>query len=176
MDTLGKPRGLIRYSSQAVIERGEKLRLLRPRVVLYPLFLCVIATLLIVTFAGKGNADVLITRMAGNPFVRVSGGDIANSLRLKVTNRTAAPAAYEISVEGTDKARVIAPENPLKVAAGESRTEPFTVVADPTLFKGGSVIVTLRIATIGEKKEIIRDVPMKLLGPGGGIAGVKNDW
>jgi cytochrome c oxidase accessory protein FixG len=172
MDAIGKPRGLIRYSSQAVIDRGEKHKWLRPRVVLYPLLLLLVATLLVVTFAGKGDADVLFTRTTGNPYMRLEGGRIANSLRVKITNRTDKPATYELSVVGTDDAQAILPEKSLTLAGGQSLQEPFIVAFKPRLLKDGSTFVTLRVSSGGR---VLRDVPVKLLGPGGGFTGEKHE-
>lgn len=119
MTKIGRPIGLIRYGSQAAIESGEKSKWLRPRLIFYPLILLALSLLLVTAFHGKGTADVTLLRNFGNPYSRLADGRIANSLRLKVTNRTARPQAYQFAVLG-DAVTLLADENPLQITAGQS--------------------------------------------------------
>ena len=64
MDRIGKPRGLIRFSSQARME-GEPGRLVRPRVILYPLVLLALMSVFGVVLASKQPADVTLLRGMG---------------------------------------------------------------------------------------------------------------
>ena len=52
MDKIDRPRGLIRYSSQSAMA-GERKRLLRPRIVVYPLVLVIIASLFGMALAAR---------------------------------------------------------------------------------------------------------------------------
>jgi len=163
MDKVGRPRGLIRYSSQAAIA-GQAKRWFRPRLVFYPLILAVIGTVLVLTFHGKGPVDVLVLRGVGMPFMRLSATEISNPIRLKLTNRTDHEVAYEFGVTGAEPVKVWAAENPLKVGAGASRSEDFVVILPPGAFHGGICEVTVRVS---DGAGYTRDVHYKLVGPMG---------
>lgn len=161
MKKIGKATGLIRYSSQAAID-GAKPRLLRPRIIFYPLILVIIATLWLTLFAGKGTADVIAMRGTGKPFVVTPGGEVANTLQVKVTNRGEAAADYAVEIIDHPGIRLLSSSNPMHVAAGASRTEPFTVMIPAGSFTHGNCDVTLRIS---DGKGFTRDIRYRLLGP-----------
>ncbi|RME73344.1 MAG: cytochrome c oxidase accessory protein CcoG, partial [Planctomycetota bacterium] len=92
MDKIGKPRGLVRYDFQARFE-GEPVRLLRPRVVIYPILIAIIAALFFSTLRSKEYADIFVQRNLGTPFAVLPDGEVANSVQIKITNRTDAPVS-----------------------------------------------------------------------------------
>lgn len=162
MDKIGKPRGLIRYGSQAAMERGEK-KLLRPRVIFYPVILLILITALTLVMINKGSADVTFTRTPGNPYSHLQSGEISNSLRIKMTNRTDEEQKYTFAIVGTDKARLLIDENPMAVAPGAARQEPVAVATDPELFnERGIYDMTIHIS---DGKTFSRDTKVRLLGP-----------
>jgi cytochrome c oxidase accessory protein FixG len=128
MERIGRPRGLIRYSSRAALE-GRPTRLLRPRVVLYPAALAVVLGLFVWMLGTKADTDVTLLRGAGAPYSVEADGDVVNQVRLKVTNRGADERRYAITLEGADGGRLIAPMNPLAVAPGAvAQTSVFVVL------------------------------------------------
>ena len=105
MDKVGKPRGLIRYTSRDALE-GKPTRLLRPRVVLYPVALAVAVGLLAFNLGTKADADVTLLRGAGAPFTRQPNGSVVNQVRVKIANRgRGARASYTLEVAGVPGAR-----------------------------------------------------------------------
>ena len=64
MDKVGRPRGLIRYSSQAAVEDG-KWSLWRPRLFFYPALLVLFVSLFVYTLSTKAEADVTLMRAPG---------------------------------------------------------------------------------------------------------------
>ncbi len=101
MEKIGKPRGLIRYSSQAAMEHGKR-TLLRPRVIIYPLILSVLLAALVVVFATKDPAEVTILRARGTlPYFRVTENEIdriGTRVKVRVRNRTDKPVAYTFTL------------------------------------------------------------------------------
>jgi len=120
MDKIDRARGLIRYTSQWAMETGKR-KLFRPRVVLYPLLLTTLFGIFLAVLINKSPVDVFLAHSAGNPYMTMPSGEIANSVRLKIVNRTEEAESYTLSIAGTGKARIIIAENPLVVAAGETR-------------------------------------------------------
>jgi len=166
MDKVGTPRGLIRYCSQHVMEGGAR-KIFRPRVILYPSVLTILATLLIVAFHAKGTADVTLLRNFGNPFTVLPDGTISNSFRIKLTNRMDHPADYQISVLDNRAARLTVEENPVHVTPTEPRTQGLIIVLPRAAFTLGFCDLTLRVTDV---QGFSRDLPCRLVGPLGQVA------
>jgi cytochrome c oxidase accessory protein FixG len=165
MDKLGRRRGLIRYTSPSALEtRRFSLRsLIRPRVVIYPITISVLVVALFVAASNRTVADVTVLRGIGAPFVE-QGPEVRNILRLKIRNRTNEPQAYTLSLVDAPDARIVAPENPLHVGAGEQTTESLFVLVPRGSFVNGARGVRLRVF-LGESFD--RTFPYQLLGPEG---------
>ncbi len=161
MTKLNRPTGLIRYSSQATME-GAPRRLLRPRAIIYPALLLVIATALLFLLASKQTADVVLLRNFGLPFTQLQTGEISNAMRLKITARSREAAQFSIEIVGEPSARVVCDANPMILAPGESRTEGLMVIAPRKLFVAGAANITLRVT---DGRSFTQDIPCRLLGP-----------
>ncbi len=135
MDRLGRPRGLIRYSTTHAME-GRPTRLLRPRVLVY-------SAILLAIIAGAAaslylrvplKVDVIRDRAA---IAREIGDDIENVYRLQIMNTTERQRTYEIGVRGLkdikiegDKRATVAPASslmvPVKVRVERDEVPPGT--------------------------------------------------
>ena len=166
MERIGKPKGLIRYASIDEVN-GKPRHLLRVRTIFYPAVLVVLATGLIVTLALKAPADVTVLRGLTGPFLEQPDGRISNQIRVKVSNRTAVEQSYRIAITGLpeDGSTIIAPENPLIVGAGETRTTSVFVVLPRTAFANGERLARLSVT---DKDGYTDEEPYRLLGPVGG--------
>lgn len=162
MTRLGRPRGLIRYSSQAELA-GEPRHRIRPRVVIYPAILLVLGVAFITLLAGRGAADITILRGLGRPFTEMQDGQIGNQVRIKIVNRTDKTASYTIAVSGASGAKVLPEEDPIVVLPGEAKTVPALVTVPETLFERGACMVEL---TIGDGAAFSESVDYRLMGPG----------
>ena len=164
MERLGKPKGLIRYSSRDALESGDR-RILRPRVIIYPLLLVLVFGLLGITLARKQSADVTMMRGLGAPYTQLSSGLISNQVRIKIVNRSGKDQTYQIGLVDAPEAEMVAPENPLHIAKGKTATTAIFVNLPPSAFVEGEKRVKIRISD-GEQFEKI--VEYRLLGPEGG--------
>jgi cytochrome c oxidase accessory protein FixG len=161
MDKIKKPRGLIRYGSQAALETREKTRVLRPRVIIYPVLLGALLTALIAFGSVRAPAEVTVLRGIAAPFT-LQGDDVTSELRVKVQNRTNQAARYHLQIIASPPIRLIAPENPLDVAASGQRTTAVFTVSPRASFPSGQRKITVRIAS---EDGFSVDVPYRLLGP-----------
>jgi cytochrome c oxidase accessory protein FixG len=169
MDKVGKPRGLIRYSSQEALA-GKPRKLLRVRTVLYPLaFTLALSTMLVLLF-NKETADVTVLRGLGAPFTEEADGTIANQVRIKIANRGDADARYTITLDGANGGRVISPENPLVVAEGATRETSIFVLLPRDGFANGERAVTI---TVSDGARFTTTVPWRLQGPSDGNGGTR---
>jgi len=144
MDRVKRPRGLIRYGSAAGFEK-KPTRVLRPRVIIYPLLLVAVFGALGVSLARRGAADVTVLRGIGAPFIETSAGEIANQIRIKIVNRSGADRSYALSVAEPAGLTIIAPQNPLAVADGKTETTTIFVNAPRGAFTNGQLPVVFRV-------------------------------
>ncbi len=161
MDRIGKPRGLIRYSSQETLETGKKSSIARPRVLLYPAAIAVAVGALLFFGSRQGSADVTVLRGIGAPYV-VQAEGVQNQIRIKIENRGEADRSYRIKLEDAPGAKLIAPENPLRVAKGTHETTTVFVIAPQASFHEGKRRVKFEIA---DEAGFETEVGYKLLGP-----------
>ncbi|MBL4592017.1 MAG: cytochrome c oxidase accessory protein CcoG [Phycisphaerales bacterium] len=163
MDKIDRPRGLIRYSSQRTIEDGKH-QFWRPRVVIYPLILLVVIAGFVTVLVNKESTDVLLMRDKGLPFNTLSSGEIANQLRLRVTNRTDHDDVYTLSIVGPDGVRIEERYSTLEVKAGKEESIKFPIFALPRLFPDASVMIFVRVTN--SDGSYTKDLkPFKMHGP-----------
>lgn len=140
-----RPTGLIRYSSLAAMS-GERFRMLRPRVVLYPALILFLAVLFVFTLASTGVADVTVLRGPGQPFTVMPGGEVENNLRLKLVNRTAKPADFRVDVEGVHGSRVgvrVGVQGIIRLEAGQTETSGLGIALPRSAFEHGRRQITI---------------------------------
>jgi cytochrome c oxidase accessory protein FixG len=161
MTRVGKPKGLIRYSSRELLE-GHKRHLIRPRTVLYPLALALFLGAFTYALATRDAADVTVLGGQGEPFTRQADGQIANQLRVKIANRTHEDHDYRIEVAGATDGSVVVPQNPLRVASGQSAETPLFVLLPRSVFHDGEHRVTVRVS---DGAGFSTSVAYRLVGP-----------
>ena len=157
----GLGRGLIQYGTQDELA-GRPRRLLRPRVVVYPVILLAVWGALGVALARRSPADVTVLRAVGSPYVELPGGEVSNQVRVKIVNRERRDHVYRVAVAGATGVQLVAPENPVRVGAGGSLTSSMFLVAPGAAFESGRLEVVLRV---DDGAGFRRDVPCRLLGP-----------
>ncbi|MFZ5610545.1 MAG: cytochrome c oxidase accessory protein CcoG [Pseudomonadota bacterium] len=112
MDRVGRPRGLIAYESFNNFERrgrglAPRLRLLRPRTLLYAALILVIGTATLFAFAGRADLDLSVQKDRNPLFVTLSDGSVRNGYTLKILNKAHQARRFTVAVEGLDGARLI---------------------------------------------------------------------
>lgn len=161
MRKVHKPEGLIRYSSQAALA-GKPPRILRVRTVLYPLAFTLAFGAFVLSLALRAGADVTVLGGLGAPFTRDATGQVVNQVRFKVANRTGVEQSYTIALLDEPGAQLIAPENPVRVAAGKTVTTTMFVVEPEDRFVAGEHRVRFRLS---DGAAFTREYVWRLLGP-----------
>ncbi len=105
MDRIGKPRGLIRYTSENDLE-GKPAKLIRPRTVLYAGLFLLVSSLFTIALVNRGTYDVNVGRVVGAPFTELPDGNVANRLRFRVRNQTAAPVTFTVEAVSPPEAKL----------------------------------------------------------------------
>lgn len=163
MEKVGSPKGLIRYSSQAALEKQPK-RMLRARTIIYPLLLTVLMSGLLYAISTKSGFDARIIRGKGAPFTSVDRGIISNTFELRLVNRTDEVQQYTIEAVTPKSARInIMDDSKTVLQPGESVKVPMTIEFSAGLtFGDGNAPIVLRVS---DKGSSTRDVSFELLGP-----------
>ena len=166
MDSVGRPRGLIRYTSREALG-GATRHVLRPRTVLYPLALAAVLGAFVFQLSHRDAADVTLLRATDAPFRVGADGRVTNQVRIRIANRTHDERAYTLTLTGAESGQVIIPVNPLTVQAGRTETTSLFVMLPASAFVQERR--TIRIS-IGDGKGYSRAFPYDLLGPAGHTA------
>jgi polyferredoxin len=164
MDKIGKPRGLVRYSSQAALA-GEKKSGFRPRLLLYPALLTIVLSGLIYLLTHQSPLNVTILRTRGGLFSMNEAGDmVGNQVKVKVVNRTEAAAPITITTAGVAGARVKLDEGTdVVLQPGEMRTVPVLIEAPIDAFNQGKCDISI---VVSGAKDFSKATPYRLVGPG----------
>ena len=163
MDKLKRPRGLIRYSSQAALETGHQ-RLMRARVVLYPVVFVVLTTLFVVQLMNRPSAEVTLLRGSGRPYTTMPDGRIRNDAQVRVVNRSKAVRTYVVELGADAEGTLVSQDLPLVLQPGESRVAAVSVFSSPDGFALGRGETQLVVRDDDEFERLLR---YRLQGPFG---------
>lgn len=87
MESVNRPKGLIRYASENMIAKGEKLRL-SLRIVGYSAILLALLFGLGIALATRSNVDVTVLRAAGTLYQEVAPDSLSNLYSYTLSNKT----------------------------------------------------------------------------------------
>ena len=168
MEKVNKPKGLIRYDS-VVGMQGKKKSIFSLRLYVYITFLAVSIFGLIYAVASKNSIDITILRGNDKPFEKLANTDFyTNHYKLVVKNRTFSEQEVSYQLDVAEKeAKLIAPMNPLNLAAGEQKRVSFFIQFKKGLTQGkGSVLLPMIMIFTGSsdvEKSIFKEV--SVVGP-----------
>ncbi|MCC6157516.1 MAG: cytochrome c oxidase accessory protein CcoG [Deltaproteobacteria bacterium] len=163
MTRLGKPVGLIRYTTKSELA-GEPKKILRPRTIAYPLVMVAALSTFTYALASKSDTDLTMLRGLGAPYVELTPERISNQIRIKIVNRASIDREYRIELADLPEATMIAPQNPLPVPAGKTVETSVFVTAPRSAFTSGERAVKFRI---GDGDRYSQESEYRLLGPQG---------
>ena len=108
MDKLGRPRGLIRYSTTHAMQ-GVRTRVLRPRVAVYGAILLAILAAAAFSLYVRVPLRVDVIRDRAAIAREVGDEEIENVYRLQIMNTTEEPRVYRVRVEGLEEIHLDGP-------------------------------------------------------------------
>ncbi|MBL9148453.1 MAG: cytochrome c oxidase accessory protein CcoG [Phycisphaerae bacterium] len=142
MTKLGRPTGLIRYSSQNRLERTPRKRF-RLRVIVYPTILALAISAFLAILLTRKDAMVVQLRAEGTPYTVAADGGVTNLLRVRVDNRTSDVRTY--SIVGVDGTQLREPVT-LDVQPHSNAVATLHILSQPSDFSNGRRSVALRVA------------------------------
>jgi polyferredoxin len=145
MAKIGKPKGLVRYSSRAIVE-GQTERIIRPRVLVYAGLLMVVASAFVTVLLTRATADVGLLRHRGMPFNLQGEGLVINQLKINVVNRSAVAQGYTFDVVWPERGvRLTGIEQPMRVMPGGSGHALGLMELDRSVFDAASQMGSLDV-------------------------------
>lgn len=145
MQRVGRPRGLIRYTSENALQ-GKGKSLLRPRVVIYPLLVTIVLGLFLLALINRSLADVTPMRGLGRTFIVVDSGDIQNLIRVKIVNRDRVAHAYTVEAVEPGGVTTVMQGGPVQLGPGDSEIVTVELTAPFDLFERGRLDIELEVS------------------------------
>ena len=136
MGKLDRPPGLIRYTSKAQLA-GEPRRILRPRMMIYPVLLAVAVILFTVQVGHRTEADVWVLRQEGAPFTVQADGTVSTPVRIKIENRSSAPRTYTLAVRDVPEAKIVMPRASYELQPNKPTVLPIFIESPADSFVHG---------------------------------------
>lgn len=133
MDSIGKPRGLVRYTTENSLE-GQVTKIIRPRLLGYGAVLAILATFLFAGVLMRQPVDLDVVRDRNALFQETSEGLLENVYTLKVANMGQNPRTFLISLEAPEGISYRGPQAIL-LGGGAMESLPVSLVLDPNLTK-----------------------------------------
>lgn len=132
MDKLGRERGLVRYDSLRGL-RGEKRKLLRPR--LYGYTAALIIGIVVATFAFRSREpfEANVVRLPGTPYTR-DGATIRNAFELHLVNKAGQSMSFEIEAAASPGLSFVVAMKNVDVEALGSQRIPVFVTMEQSAF------------------------------------------
>ncbi len=162
MDNIGKPRGLIRYTSEYELA-GKPTHTVRPRTIIYTTLIVGIVIALTTLIATRNSFDINVGRSAGEPFTVLPDGRINNRLRFRVRNQLNDPTSFNIEVIQPQGAQLqIIGASPVTLEPGEMKRIETFVMVPPEAFTDDRLEAEFELVFEDGKREKATFV---LLGP-----------
>ena len=161
MARVSKPAGLIRYTSQREMATGES-RFLRPRVALYGVVFSLALGALLTLTVGRDAAAAEILRNGREPYRLVGTGQVANMLRLRLTNRLNKDQTFTVKLAQPAGAKLVVSQSPFQVRADKVGTVNIVAVLPQEVFNKGQAQGLFVIESDGG---LVMEQRFMLLGP-----------
>ncbi|XZE21955.1 cytochrome c oxidase accessory protein CcoG [Pirellulaceae bacterium SH449] len=162
MTKVGLPIGLIRYTSQDVLE-GKPQKWIRARTAIYSVLITVLAGLFVYVLSTKFAFDARVFRGGGSPFSILENKQVQNNFKVRLVNRSQTAQEYVLVPSDAKIAAQWSAGEKLKLEPGETILALVDVKFPISMTTGrGFANATL---TVQDDNQATRDLSVKLLGP-----------
>jgi len=162
MTTIGKPNGLIRYSTQDLLD-GKSSRFIRPRTIVYPIIILIAGGLFLAILSTKFSFDSRIMGAPGAPFTLTGDRQVQNNFQVRLVNRSQIEQEYTVTFADTEFLANWSSGDSIRLTPGKSVMVPLDVhfPIQKSLGKG-SINTKL---TICDSSGSAREIQLRLSGP-----------
>lgn len=135
MEKLDRPKGLVRYASEAELE-GEKTHWLRARPILYVTAILAVFAVFVSLLSTRIPLEMDAVRDAKDGvFTQTADHRVSNRYDVRLINKEAPKMQVVLSLEGLEGAELVAPVNPVTIDAETSKTMQVFVLINPEKVK-----------------------------------------
>jgi polyferredoxin len=106
MVKIGKPKGLIRYSSYTAIKDGV-LNVFTPRIAGYSVVLTALVSLLLYFIITRADIDTTVLKAPGTLYSKTEDGQITNVYNIEFVNKTFDDVSLDVRVESPEAASLL---------------------------------------------------------------------
>jgi polyferredoxin len=161
MRGLGKPIGLIKYTSERE-QKGGVRRVWRPRTIAYLALMSVAwATFAVLVFT-RGDALVVFVRGGREPYRLLPTGEVANQQRIRITNQLDQTQRFTVEVVSPQDASLVVSDSPIVVEPSKVVTVNAVTTVPQSVFADGQAPVRYRVRS---DQGFDKEVEFLLLGP-----------
>lgn len=161
MESIDKPKGLVRYASENSINNSVRLKL-NARIKSYIAVLALLISLLVFLLVSRTDLDVRLMRTAGMTYNKLPDGRISNLYTLKVINKTHRDIPYSIKLENIPGNIVPVGSNSMLVKKEDYSNLQFFIQLDKKELKGWKTIIRIGLY---ENNEKLKTITAKFIGP-----------
>ena len=161
MQRVGRPKGLIRYTSQQALD-GKGGRILRPRVFVYAALLTLVFGAFLFALTNRSMADVTPIREKGRPFVVLESGEILNQMRLKIVNRDRVAHSYTVEVSEPAGITLTMQGGSPTLEPGQTESVSVDLTAPFEMFTTGRLDVRL---VVSDGEQVVAEETFQMKGP-----------
>lgn len=150
MDSIGKPRGLIRYASENSIANGEPLRY-TVRMKLYTGLCFLLLTVLSVILVTRKDIDVTVIRTAGMLYQERGTDSLSNLYNIKLINKTTKDLSVKLVLQDVQGNIQMAGKSLIDIRKEGQAAGTFFIVLPKSAIKERKTRLTLALYSNGEK-------------------------
>lgn len=139
MDKLKRPRGLIRYDSLRGL-RGEKRRIIRPRVLIYTALLLIGIVVATLGLRHRESYEANLLRLPGTPYA-YDRGSIRNAYEIHLVNKQSSSAHFTLTAKKDGNLEVIVPMTEVDLEPLAILRIPIFATAREAEFENGHFVI-----------------------------------
>lgn len=162
MESVNKPKGLIRYASENTIAKGQKLKF-TTRIKAYTAVLALLVSLLAFLLTSRTDLDARLMRTAGMTYTSLPDGRISNLYNLKLVNKTHKDIPFILHLENIKgEIEYVGSNNALLIKKENYSNLQFFVKLNRSDVKGWKTELSIGLYENGKK---IKSITAKFIGP-----------
>jgi len=148
------PDGLIRYTSQDIIEHGKKFRV-TGRILGYTIAFVILSSILTFLSVGRSSVETTILRTTGSLYQQLEDGTVRNLYTVKILNKTDDSLGFDLRLQrDIGSLAVVGP--PLAAPSGDNAESVLTVEIPADQLFSESTIIVIEVLSDGEVLEEVR--------------------
>lgn len=156
MDKIGKPRGLIRYSSLDALEGKPHIPLFkRPRILIYLAIITLAVSGILYGLTHLGSLELKVIHSRSPLFVMMSDGSIQNKYDVKILNKLDIDVEVMVSATGPDGLVIVDGDKPISVRSGTLVSRIIYIKVPATNIHQGRVPLTFKVQNIAKPEDVV---------------------